>query len=1049
MPRTRALLTVAGVAALVVTTAPLAMAEPAENRSYSQLVPLVDLDPNADVYDYAPSDLDVTPDGAVYLTQPGQPQAYTVAADGTVGTVPGTWLEPGEVLENYGPNATAIKVAGDGTGYVLTESTVRRITPDGTDSVVAGGGGESFYGDEDGGDGGPATSADLYGLADLALDAAGNQYVADQQNDRIRRIDPNGVITTFAGGGSSDEAEGVPATEVALRGPHAVAVDPAGNVYLRDEQSRILKISPAGTISTVLGKRGPGFSGDGGPATAGQLGEVRETDNGGGLDVDADGNLYLADTPNAVVRRIDTKGVLTTLGPLVGTDIAVAPNGDVYQVAGDEVVVLRKETRIESSRVDRTTPGWTNRAPGTVLRVAGTGRSPAYVSTDTLNIGAWVAAGPDGTAYLSDPRSDQVYLVTANGRREPFAGTGDRGRSGDGGPASRARLHHPTAVAVGPDGTVYIADQGNHRIRKVTPDGVITTHAKADAISLAVSGKGGGKGTLYYATDRGIAEIDSAGRKTVIAGDGEGRPDEHSGKPATEIAIGGDVAIAAADDGTVYFAVDSPSGIYRVAPNGTLSTLAVQGSGAFEPNGEADEYTGAENISLAVGPTGTLYFTDREDNQVRALQPSGTATVVAQVPDPTHVAVAADGTLLVTGPDRGALHRIAPDGSVRTDAGLIAGKTDRDLGPAAERPISSVQHLQVQPSGALAITMIGGVLQVDGEGILGPFEDFQIPDDYSHGVRGDLLAFGPDGSVYAKTDTAGVERRFPDGTRQPLIGAYDPASGRSRTGVAALTQHPQLAGAAVTTRGDLYVTEGRTLYRLDEDGALVETTTFEKDARGLIAAPDGMLYVIVGDRVLRVDGRHRVTTVAGGGSFDDYQENGDGGPATEADLRSPRALAVSRSGYLYIGTDDGIRRVRPDGTIGTLPIPHRSYGSYDPVEVLAVDRHGTVYYAPFFHDQISAVVRADDVELSTDDLFPWSAVLWGVVGLAVLGAAGWWLLRRRAKQQADQPDATVHSGVEASTDDSTDDSGSDDDADSTTEPATESSTDTEPEPDQS
>jgi NHL repeat-containing protein/strictosidine synthase-like protein len=1033
--RTRALLTVAGAAALITITAPPVSADPAQKRPYSQLVPLADLD-SSDEPGSAITEpgIEVTPDGTAYVTQPGKPQVYTVGPDGTVGTVPGAWLEPGEGADGYGPEASAVEVAADGTVHVLTDGTLRRVTPDGTGSVVAGDGDADFRDDENGGDGGPATDASLTSLQDLAIDAAGNRYVVDTYDNRVRRIDPNGVITTVAGGGYGDE-DGVPAIGSALYDPRAVEVDPAGNVYVLEDRGRIRKISPDGTISTVIGDEGPGFSGDGGPAARGRIGGRggKDWQGRGGLDSDAEGNLYFADPANGFVREIDAKGVLRTLGPLMGSDIAVAPNGDVYQVAADEVVVLRKETRTSSARVDATTPGWTNRAPGTVLRVAGTGKTPGYVPGDTLDSGPWVAAGKDGTAYVSDPLADQIYLITPDGRREPFAGTGERGQSGDGGPARRARLNHPTGVAVGPDGTVYVADHGNHRIRKITPDGTISTHAKSDATNLAV----GGDGAVYAADsgiDQGIVKIDRAGRRTTVVGGGDGQLEP--GKPATDAALSGNVTVAVSTDGTVYFAVGSSrTGIYRVERNGTVAALAQEGSGAFSPNGEPRQYAGATDISLAIGPDGVLYFTDGEDDQVRALAQDGTATVVAEFPEPTHVAVGQDGTRFVTGPDRHVLHRVAQDGSVLSDVALTDGETERATGPGAERPIESVQGLHVQPSGALAVTVIGGVLEVDPDGTIAPFRNFATPDDYS-GVDGEPLAFGPDGSVYAKTVTAGVERFFPDGTRQPLVGRRSIDATTAPEGSPAVMQRPEVSGAAVTPDGDLYLTVGNTLYRVDEDDALVKATTFDKDASSLTAAPDGALLVIVGDRVLRVDERHRVSTVAGGGTFDDYDENGDGGPATEADLDGPEVVAMSPNGYLYIGTDDGIRRVTPDGTIGTFPTRERRYSGYDPVEHLAVDRHGTVYYGPFFHDQVTAIVRADAVELPTDDPFPWWAVIWGAV-LAVLGAGGWWYLRHRSAQA----DSTVHDGQKDDADDADTDAAADADTDQpSTEPA--------PEPDQ-
>lgn len=159
---------------------------------------------------------------------------------------------------------------------------------------------------------------------------------------------------------------------------------------------------------------------------------------------------------------------------------------------------------------------------------------------------------------------------------------------------------------------------------------------------------------------------------------------------------------------------------------------------------------------------------------------------------------------------------------------------------------------------------------------------------------------------------------------------------------------------------------------------------------------------------------------------------------------------MSRNGYLYIGTGyEGIRRVTPDGTIGTLRTLKGSYGFNDRVDALAVDRHGTVYYSVLGIQQVTAVVRADAVELPTDNPFPWSALLWGAVALAVLAAASWWFLRRRAATNANhedhsgQKDDTVHSGEEEPAE-LPEGTGSDEDSDLAAEPGADSEPGQEP-----
>jgi sugar lactone lactonase YvrE len=273
-----------------------------------------------------------------------------------------------------------------------------------------------------GGDGGPAESALLNWPRDIALDAAGVLYIADTLNHRIRRIDPNGVIATVAGIGSSGHSgDGGPASLARLAAPRGVAVAADGGLYVSDTENHcIRRISLDGRIQTVAGTGEPGHGGDDGPAAEARLSWPA------GMAVGADGSVYVADSGNDRIRQIGPDGRIDTMS---GTGDA-GYNGD-----------------------DR----------------------PAACAW--LSCPRGVALGPDGSLYVGDTENHRVRRITPEGMIYTAAGTGDQGYSGDGGPATAARLSAPRGVAMNSAGGLFIADCDNSVIRLVHPDGMITTIA--------------------------------------------------------------------------------------------------------------------------------------------------------------------------------------------------------------------------------------------------------------------------------------------------------------------------------------------------------------------------------------------------------------------------------------------------------------------------------------------------------------------------------------------------------------------------------------------
>ena len=321
------------------------------------------------------------------------------------------------------------------------------------------------------GDGGPAVEAELRNLYGVAVDSAGNLYIADTRNRRIRKIDSTGTITTIAGTGEVGfSGDGGPAAAARLTFPYGVAVDSAGNVYIADTgNQRIRKVDSTGTITTITGTGEVGFSGDGGPAVEAEL------RNPYGVAVDSAGNVYIADTGNQRIRKVDSTGTITTItgtgevgfsgdgGPAVEAELR-SPRGVAVDSAGNVYIADVSDRRIR--KVDST---------GTITTIAGTGEvgfsgdgGPAVEAE--LRSPRGVAVDSAGNVYIADSIDHRIRKVDSTGTITTIAGTGEFGFSGDGGLAAAARLSFPYGVAVDSVGNLYIADTLNRRIRKLTPN---------------------------------------------------------------------------------------------------------------------------------------------------------------------------------------------------------------------------------------------------------------------------------------------------------------------------------------------------------------------------------------------------------------------------------------------------------------------------------------------------------------------------------------------------------------------------------------------------
>ena len=605
--------------------------------------------------------------GNIYIADTGNYRLRKVGLDNVITTAAGTGVSGSCCLLGDNNPATETRV-GDLRGLGIDESgsiyvadseahQILKVSSGGMISAVAGGGSMGFSGD-----GGPATRAELAFPYDVAVDSTGNIYVADTGNQRIRKVTPEGIISTVAGtGGWGSGGDGGSATAAQLGMPTGVAVDGAGNIYIADYRNqRIRRVTPDGIIGTVAGTGAPGFGGDGGPATSAALNYPQH------LALDRDGNLYIADVYNYRIRKVTPDGMISTVagtgvsgfggdgGPATAAqlgfakDVAVDGTGNIY-IADNGNHRIRKVT---PEGVISTAVGTSHLIGDGGLATEAVLFHPIDATTD--NAGNW---------YVADGSNNVVRRITPDGVISTLAGTGQYGFSGDGGPATSAELALPSDVALDSIGNIYIADSGNLRIRKVTPDGIIRTVA--------------GKGVLGFGGDGG---------------------------PATSARFNLPFRVETDLQGNLYIADRDNHRIRRVGPDGLIVTVAGSGptgasNGGFGGDGgPAIQARLDKPDSVAVDDAGNIYISDKDNHRIRRVSPDGIISTVAgngldfgssgdggpateaRLAFPRDIEVDAAGNLYVI--ESSAVRRITSDGIITTVAGTGELGFSGDAGPA-------------------------------------------------------------------------------------------------------------------------------------------------------------------------------------------------------------------------------------------------------------------------------------------------------------------------------------------------------------------------------
>jgi len=481
------------------------------------------------------------------------------------------------------PEGLAIAANGDLYIADAADHRIRKMNSRGTVQTIAGTGRPGFSGD-----GGPAKSAQLDRPYGLALDSAGNLYVADFGNARVRLIDTKGIITTLAGG---DDAS-------PLVSPRNVAAADDGSLYISDfDGQRVYRLGTAGGLDAIAGTGTKGYSGDGGVAALAQLSYPA------GLAIGANGALYIADSGNGRVRQV-LNGAITTaaLAPQV-VDVALTRSSALYVAAEDML-----------GAPDAPIPG-----------------------SEQFGARA-LAINPAGNVVFSS--ANIVQVTDASGSHMTIVGLTGPGAWGDGGPATAARFALPKGCALDAQGNLFVADTGENRIREVNADGVVSTvYGNGDAAtlnapqavafaadgSLLIADTGNGRVLKRGVSGDVSTLIDKLNAPSYLFPDPNGDLyiAETAGDRVTMLAAGGSMKFMPVSQ-PIAVAVDGQSRLY-VASAGSNQLLRFDGSGWGTPVG-----TGwGQPAGLAIDGNGNILVADSARNEILSIAASGTATVIA------------------------------------------------------------------------------------------------------------------------------------------------------------------------------------------------------------------------------------------------------------------------------------------------------------------------------------------------------------------------------------------------------------------------------------
>lgn len=572
--------------------------------------------------------------GTVYVADAGNHVVRAIAPDGNVTTIAG---EPGVSGSSDGAGTAAHfnapgGIATDDAGMIYVADTlnhtIRRVTHDGVVKTLAGSPGVTGTAD------GTGSAARFTYPEGIAVDGGGNIYVADTSNHVIRRVTASGVVATLAGQMRNRGASDGFGTQASFNYPFGVACDINGNIFVADTDNHtIRKITPEGRVTTVAGVALQSGASDG-------VGTAARFHYPWGLSVDGSGTIYVADTHNEIIRSITPDGTVKTLAGTtsfgshdgVGSDARFShPSGISVDHAG---MIYVADTDNEAIRMV---------APnGVVSTLAGSMPSPGSTdgagATSRFYLPWGVAVDSHGAVFVADS-AHTIRRISLEGNVTTFAGVAGQPGSADG-IGSAAHFSSPSAIAVDANDNLYVADTGNHVIRKITQSGFVSTIAGASGQSGTADGTGSqarfydpigvtvdSHGNVYVADTYNhlIRMVDQAGVVTTFAGSTEGGYDGVGRTAEFDYPTG----ITTDSARNLYVADWGNHSIRKITQAGVVTTVAghLGHSGNSDGTG-TNAYFDYPSAVAATG-NGTLFVTDTDNHTVREISATGRVTTLA------------------------------------------------------------------------------------------------------------------------------------------------------------------------------------------------------------------------------------------------------------------------------------------------------------------------------------------------------------------------------------------------------------------------------------